>query len=142
MAALVWGQGTHTLESADGSTHACTVPGAVFFHNPLGLGFSDTEGSLFQQWYPVDAQAKRMLFPLALWHSTAAPTQGSFSFLFLLFRATRLEVPRLGVESELQLLACTTATATATADPSYICNLCHSSPQCQVPNPPIGARDG
>ena len=36
-----------------------------------------------------------------------------------------MEVPRLGIESELQLLAY--ATATATLDPSLICNLYHSS---------------
>ena len=37
-----------------------------------------------------------------------------------------VEVPRLGVESELQLLACTTATATAMPDLSCICHLHHS----------------
>ena len=36
-----------------------------------------------------------------------------------------MEVPRLGVQLELQLLAYTTATATL--DPSHICNLHHSS---------------
>ena len=35
-----------------------------------------------------------------------------------------MEVPRLGVQSELYLLAYTTATATP--DPSHICNLHHS----------------
>ena len=35
-----------------------------------------------------------------------------------------MEVPRLGVESELQLPAYTTATATP--DPSHVCNLHHS----------------
>ena len=33
-----------------------------------------------------------------------------------------MDVPRLGVESELQLQAC--ATATAMPDPSHICDLC------------------
>ena len=42
---------------------------------------------------------------------------------FFLFQAHlwHMEVPRLGVRSELQLLA--TATATATPDPSRICDL-------------------
>ena len=42
-----------------------------------------------------------------------------------------MEVPRLGVESELQLPTYTTATATATAtlDPSHLCDLLHSSQQ-------------
>ena len=50
-----------------------------------------------------------------------------------------MEVPRLGVESELQLLAYTTATATQ--DPSNICNLHHGSRQCLILNPLSGARD-
>ena len=42
-----------------------------------------------------------------------------------------MEVPRLEVKSELQLLAYTTATATATAaqDPSHVCDLHYSSRQ-------------
>ena len=51
-----------------------------------------------------------------------------------------MEVPRLGVESELLLLAY--ARATAMPDPSLICDLHHSSRQCQVLNPLSGARDG
>ena len=50
-----------------------------------------------------------------------------------------MEVPRLGVESELQLLAC--VTATTTLDPSSICDLHHSSWQLQTLNPLIEARD-
>ena len=44
-----------------------------------------------------------------------------------------MEVPRLGVESELQLLAY--ATATATWNLSHICSLYHSSLQRQILNP-------
>ena len=43
------------------------------------------------------------------------------------------EVPGLGVELELQLPACTTATAMQ--DPSYICDLRLSSQQCPILNP-------
>ena len=50
-----------------------------------------------------------------------------------------MEVPRLGVESELQLPAYTTATATP--DLSLICNLHHSSRHRQILNPLIEARD-
>ena len=50
-----------------------------------------------------------------------------------------MEVPRIGVESELQLPAYTTATATP--DLSHICDLHHSSQQCQTFNPPDEARD-
>ena len=50
-----------------------------------------------------------------------------------------MEVPRLGVKSELQLLAY--ATPTATQDPRCICDLHHSSWQCQILNPLREARD-
>ena len=44
-----------------------------------------------------------------------------------------IEIPRLEVESELQLPAY--ITATATEDPSCICDLYHSSQQCWIYNP-------
>ena len=46
-----------------------------------------------------------------------------------------MEVPRLGVELELQLPASTTATATVMQDPGCICSLHHSSQQCHILNP-------
>ena len=53
-----------------------------------------------------------------------------FCFVFFLgLRPWHMEVPRLGVELELQLLAYTTDTATQ--DPSHLCDLYHSSQQCQ-----------
>ena len=48
-------------------------------------------------------------------------------------------VPRLGVQLELYLLAYTTATATA--DPSRVCNLHYSSWQLHILNPLSEARD-
>ena len=54
-------------------------------------------------------------------------------------RMQHMEVPRqLGVQSELQLLAYTAATATP--DPSRVCNLQHSSRQGCVPDPLGEAR--
>ena len=50
-----------------------------------------------------------------------------------------MEVPRLGVSSELSLPASTTATATR--DLSHICDLHHSSRQRQILNPRSEARD-
>ena len=50
-----------------------------------------------------------------------------------------MEVPRLGVASELQPPAY--ATATAMKDLSDVCNLHHSSQQHQILNPLIKARD-
>ena len=51
-----------------------------------------------------------------------------------------MEVPRLGVELELQLPAY--ATATATVDPSCVCDLNHRSRQCRIFNPLSETRDG
>ena len=61
-----------------------------------------------------------------------------FSF-FLGMHLRHMEVPRLGVKSELQLLAY--STATAMPDPSLICNLHHSSWQHWIFNPLSKARD-
>ena len=54
----------------------------------------------------------------------------SFPFLGL---HPHMEVPRLGVKSELQLLAY--STATATWDSSHIWDPHHSSQQCRIPKP-------
>ena len=61
--------------------------------------------------------------------------EGCFSFAcFLGPHLQHMEDPRLGVESELQLPAYTTATATATErqDPSHVCNAHHSSQQHKI----------
>ena len=50
-----------------------------------------------------------------------------------------MEVPGLGGELELQLVAYTTAPATQ--DPSLVCDLHHSSQQCRILNPLSEARD-
>ena len=60
-------------------------------------------------------------------------------FVFLGPHPWHMDVPRLGVQLELQLLA--SSTATATRDPSHDCNLHHSSPQLQILNPLREARD-
>ena len=65
-------------------------------------------------------------------------------FLLLLFgflgqHLQHMEVRRLRAESELQLLIYTTATATP--DPSHVCNLHHSSQQRRIRNPLSKGRD-
>ena len=60
-------------------------------------------------------------------------------FFFLRVHPWHMEVPRLGAEVELSLMAYTTATATR--DLSCICDLQHSSRQGQVLNPLSEARD-
>ena len=61
-----------------------------------------------------------------------------FFFFFLGLYPWHMEVPRLGFKSELQLPAYTTA---RTQDPNHVCDLHHSSQQCQVLNPLSEARD-
>ena len=69
----------------------------------------------------------------------------SFSYFFVSFclflgpHPRHVEVPRLGVEWELQPPAYTTATATR--DLSHVCDLCHSSGQHGILNPLSTARD-
>ena len=66
----------------------------------------------------------------------------TYTYLFFCFLGPYLchmEVPRLRVESELQLLACTTATATW--DPSCVCHLHYSSRPRSILNPLSEARD-
>ena len=63
-----------------------------------------------------------------------------FPFFFLFgLPLQHMEIPRLGVESELQLPAYTTATATPAM--SRVCNLHRSSGQHQILNPLSKAKD-
>ena len=50
-----------------------------------------------------------------------------------------MEIPRLGMESEIQLLAHTTTRAMP--DLRHTCNLHHGSWQCHIPDPTSEARD-
>ena len=64
-------------------------------------------------------------------------------FIYLFFcclglHLQHMEIPRPGVELELQLPAYTTATATW--DLSHVCNLHHNSRQCQILDPLSEAR--
>ena len=74
---------------------------------------------------------------------TCRVTTSAMSFFFLMsflgLHPWHMDVPRLGDESELQVPAYTTATATQ--DPSHICSLHHSSQQRWIFNPLIKARD-
>ena len=62
-----------------------------------------------------------------------------FFLVFLQLHPWHMEVPRLGVLSELQLPAYTMATVTP--DLSQVCDLHHSSWQGQFPDPLSEARD-
>ena len=60
-------------------------------------------------------------------------------FCFLGPHPKHMEVPRLGVQSELQLPA--TPQPQQCSDPSRVCDLHYSSGQRRVLNPPSEARD-
>ena len=80
----------------------------------------------------------------SIWFPKPRSGQDFFLSFFLFFvllgpQPRHMEVPRLGVESELQLLAYTTATAMQ--DPICVFDLHHSSRQCQILNPLSEARD-
>ena len=62
-----------------------------------------------------------------------------FFFFFFGLHPQHMEVPRLGVKSELQMLAYTRATATQ--DLSHIYDLHHSSRQCWILHPLSEDRD-
>ena len=64
-----------------------------------------------------------------------------FFSCFLGLHLRHMEVPRLGVQMELQRLSYTKATATAMQEPSHICNLHHSSWQRWILNPLSEGRD-
>ena len=66
----------------------------------------------------------------------------TFFFFFFVFLGPHLQnvkVPTIGVKSELQLPAYTTATATP--DLRLVCDLLHRSRRCQILNPLSEVRD-
>ena len=111
--------------------------------------------------WPVGAFGSFWHVPIILWalaclqvwdpglsYTFFAPGLGILSFfkIFFLFfscfsgpHPQHVKVPRLEVKPELQLSACTTATATQ--DLSHICDLHHNSQQRRILNPLIKARD-
>ena len=62
-----------------------------------------------------------------------------FILLFPGLHLQHMDISRIGVKSELQLPPY--ITATATQDPSHVCDLHHSSWQCWIPDPLSKARD-
>ena len=75
-----------------------------------------------------------------IWHGHVLTVGFFISFFFLGPHLRYMEVSRLGFELELQFQAY--ATATATQDPSYICDLPQGSRQSWIFNLVSKARDG
>ena len=80
------------------------------------------------KWYFIYAELTKIILKLL-------STVSIFKNFFLALHLWHMEVPRLGVEWELQLPAY--AIATATPDPSHVCDLHNSSWQCQILRPGI-----
>ena len=78
-----------------------------------------------------------LIFLFCIFPSNSFAPPPPFSFLGP--HPRHMGVPRIGVKSELPLPAYTTATATW--EPSCICDLCHSSQQCQIPDQLRETRD-
>ena len=101
--------------------------------------------SSFQTWSPHardTGPTDLTVFLFHFWLMKICKSPAIPFFFFFFFSGPhlrRVEVPRLGVESELQPPA--SATATTTWDPSCIWNLHHSSWQRQITNPLSEARD-
>ena len=76
--------------------------------------------------------------PLTCW-TTGELLAYIFLFCFLGLHLQHMEDPRLAFELELQLSAFTTATAMPNL--SHVCQLYHSSWQCQILNPLSKVRD-
>ena len=109
------------LSEARDRTHNLMVPSQIRFHCSMtGTPLSPLYHSFFFLMY--------FIFVKYL-----------FFFCFLGLHPQHMEVPRLGVESELHLPAY--ATATATPDWSRICDLCCSLGQHKILNPLNEARD-
>ena len=109
----------------------CTGPPAQYISRAPGPGTG-------RFWIPEPISSP--LSPLELPDGFSGSPSAHFIFLFLFFAfgATPM-VPRLGVESELQLLVCTTATATP--EPRPVCDLHHNSQQTRILSPLSKARD-
>ena len=123
------------------------------FHiSPLSLGKNILAISQMGKLSQISAGETRGSNVLTMYFLTSSAVQKyllsqCFLFYFILFyfivffglHTRHMEVPRLGVQSELKLPAYTTATATQ--DLRHICHLHHSSWQPRIPNPLSEAWD-
>ena len=102
-------------------------PAAIALIRPLAWELPCASGKAIKR-------KKKLVFDNLVYHVC------SYFFLFFLeLHLQHMEVPRLGVESKLQLPPYTTATAMQ--DLSHVCDLHYSSQQCQILNPLSKERD-
>ena len=89
------------------------------------------------------AQQPLMACPFLVWwvlgYALFYSPSDHFFFFHFIPAVKHMEVPRLGIKSELQLQAY--VTDTVMPDPSHVCDLCHSLWQHEILNPLTEARD-
>jgi len=151
--AAVWSQHRELLHACHHSWHHWYVPWKSGTHlsSPLippALTFGTEEHGIDRGtwlWPLCDAEApfENCIRSFSRYFIYCGTLGFLVLFYFVLFfggpSPWHTEVPRLGVELELQLPAYTTATATL--DLSHVCDLYHSSWQCQILNPLSKARN-
>ena len=98
----------------------------------LSCKMRDRTGSMFSIWAANQKPLWRFCHVLCPENETRT-SGGIFFFFFLGLHLWHMEVPRLGIKSELQQPAYTRATATQV--PSHVCDLQHNSQQCWILNP-------
>ena len=114
--------------------HSCSNSGSLNHHTTREL-----PGILGFPFYFIFFKTEEFLIILFLKIWGAVVLFIDLFFCFLGSHVWHVEVPRPGVQSEVQLPGYTTATATR--DPSRICKLCHSSQQCRILAPLREAGD-
>ena len=107
---------------------------------PLLTGLRPRRQSALSGSLPPSSPSSALFFLLV--KETVYILSYKWDFAFFFFKATPMAYGSsgLGVESELQLPAYTTATAKP--DPSRVCDLCHTLWQHQILNPLSKAGDG
>ena len=124
----VWLEGVKSTFHCNFSFELCYSPFSLFF---LYSEFKDA----FHLWYSKTFQTKETIWLIAKYFGSKIFFLGGGG------KPAAVEVPRLRVESELQLPAYTTAAATRD-DAGCIGDLHHSSWQHCILNPLSKARDG
>ena len=117
---------------------ACTKCPWIFHYKVVNFMLYMNLISLREKCFYTKSLAYFRQFSCASWTLSKQPLFIFIFFIFFCFLGPHLQhIPMLGVELELQLLA----TATATEDPSRVCDLHCSSQQYRILSPLRKTRD-
>ena len=130
-------QAARGVGSREDASPACGEPRPT----PACVGKTDPSALSTEMWTGTETRhiSSQEWMPPSVMIPMDMPLLSSFCFLFIGPHPQHMQVPRLGVKSELQLLAYTRATATQ--DLSRVCNRHHSPWQRQILNPPREGKD-